>query len=501
MLRRLFCYKVFIYFVQKLLTKTFLAMKLKSFLILLLAAVLGGVSVVLIQKIVSPKNNQTPIYFTGNQTPARTTAFNFPAQVNTNFSEAAEKTIDAVVHVKTISNGQRNNNNLYGFFFGNPHRQQMPVQAAGSGVIISSDGYIVTNNHVIKNADKISVTLNNNREYSATLIGADPSTDIALLKIDEANLPHIAYGNSDDLNIGEWVLAVGNPFNLTSTVTAGIVSAKARNINILREQYAVESFIQTDAAVNPGNSGGALVNIKGELVGINTAIASHTGSFSGYSFAVPVNIVKKIVMDLMEYGTVQRAVLGVSIANINNDLVEYLNLQNTDGVYINDVFQNSSAMDAGIQPQDIILEINQHPVNTSSELQEQISKYRPGDNISVTLKRNGEVKTVNVLLKNRAGNTDIVQKNDLEILGATFENIDKMRIGRYMLHGGVRITSLKDGKLKNSGIKNGFIILRINRNPIHNTEDLINQLDNTQGGVYIEGIYPNGSRAYYAFGL
>ncbi len=475
-------------------------MKLKSFLGFFLAAVLGGASVLGLQSLFK-NNNEDTLKMELNNVPAKQVNYSGISETNTNFSEAAKLTINAVVHVKTVTSGTSSGNDIYSFFFGTPYQRRAPVKAAGSGVIISSDGYIVTNNHVIKGADVISVTLNDNREYTAKLIGADPATDIALIKIEAENLPVVVYGDSDEINIGDWVLAVGNPFNLTSTVTAGIVSAKARNINILQERYAVESFIQTDAAVNPGNSGGALVNTKGELMGINTAIASQTGSFAGYSFAVPVNIVKKIVADLMEYGTVQRAMLGVSITDINNRLVEELALENTDGVYVMGVGQNSSAMDAGIEAGDIILKINDRQVNNVPELQEQISKHRPGDIVEVVLKRNGRLHTISVTLKNRVGTTEIMQKNDIAILGASFENLTKQEAQSIGLSGGVRISDIRSGKLMKAGVREGFIIIQMNRRRIYSTDDLVEELNVSKGGVYVEGIYPDGSTAYYAFGL
>lgn len=475
-------------------------MKAKKVLSFVLVAMLGGVTVFGLQKLF-PEDNQLALRAELNNPPVQHVNYALPAESSVNFSDAAERTIDAVVHVKTLSSVNAAPNDIYSFFFGNPYHRNMPHQSAGSGVIISSDGYIVTNNHVIDGADKISVTLNNNREYTAKLIGTDPATDIALIKIDSEDLPVVAYGNSDELRVGEWVLAVGNPFNLTSTVTAGIVSAKARNINILQERYAVEAFIQTDAAVNPGNSGGALVNIKGELVGINTAIASRTGSFSGYSFAVPVDIVKKIVSDLMEYGTVQRAMLGVSISNIDNALAEKMELENTEGAYVLAVGENSAAKDAGIEVEDIILKIDERNIKNVPELQEQISKYRPGDVVDVILSRKGKLKKLSVTLKNSAGTTEIVQRNDIEILGASFQTISEQDARKLGINGGVVVSELRSGKLMKAGVREGFVITQMNRRKIFSPDDLEQELNRSQGGVYLEGIYPNGITAYYAFGL
>ena len=307
------------------------------------------------------------------------------------FETAASQSVNSVVHIKTISIGQQNKQSLHDplqdLFFGRPPRNQQPQQIAGSGsgVIISQDGYIATNNHVIDGATKIEVTLNDKKTYTGTIVGTDPTTDLALIKIEAKNLSAIYYGNSDAVNIGEWVLAVGNPFNLTSTVTAGIVSAKGRNINILKEDYAIESFIQTDAAVNPGNSGGALINQQGELIGINTAIASNTGSYTGYSFAIPVNIVKKIMGDLVKHGTVQRALLGIQIRELNQTLAEEQEIKDLEGVYISKVFSGSSADDSNLKSGDIIRYINGVKISSPSELQEKIGQYQPGDKVEVTI--------------------------------------------------------------------------------------------------------------------
>lgn len=416
-------------------------------------------------------------------------------------SSAAEKSIHAVVHVKTqYMQNTSSGNPLFDFFYGQ-QQYQVPVQSSGSGVIISEDGYIVTNNHVIDNSDYIEIVLNDKRSFQAKLIGRDETTDIALLKIDQKNLPYLMYGNSDNLKIGEWVLAVGNPFNLTSTVTAGIVSAKARNINILTKQYAIESFIQTDAAVNPGNSGGALVNTGGELVGINTAIASKTGSYVGYSFAIPVNIVKKIIADLLEFGEVQRAYMGVTIQDIDSKVAEQLKLEKMEGVYVNGLSHQGAADNAGMQTGDIILKIQDITVNTVAELLGQLSKYRPGDKVTVAIMRNGTAKELSITLKNYKGDTNIVKTETFTILGAKFQDLtseDKKKLG---LRFGLKITDLGNSKLKNAGIQDGFIITYFNKQPIKSFADFQENLNKTHGGVYIEGMYPNGMTATYVFGL
>ncbi|MCF8358434.1 MAG: Do family serine endopeptidase [Prolixibacteraceae bacterium] len=418
---------------------------------------------------------------------------------------AAEASVKTVVHIRTEyqqSTSYQGNNPFFEFFFGDRYRFDEPrvQQASGSGVIISSDGFIVTNNHVIENSDVIKVILNDNREFDAKVVGTDPSTDIALLKVEETKLPAITWGNSDDLKLGEWVLAVGNPFNLTSTVTAGIVSAKARGIGIIGGQLPIESFIQTDAAVNPGNSGGALVNTRGQLVGINTAIASRTGSYSGYSFAVPVSIVKKVVDDLKEYGEVQRAILGVRIQTVNAELAKEFDFDDIAGVYVAGVEEDGAAKDAGIKEGDVIISVDGIKVNTSSELQEQIGKHSPGDEVEVLIKRNNKKKLFNVTLRNTRGGTGIV-KNNMLVMGAELDEIDDQLKFKLNIRNGLQITSLENGKLKEAGVKKGFIIVKVNKTPVNSVYDFQQVIKHSSGGVLIEGLYPNGEEAYYVFGI
>ncbi len=425
-----------------------------------------------------------------------------------NFIEAADKTIPSVVYVKTTY-GVNSSSGYYfdpfrDFFFNNPRRQMPAPQSAGSGVIISDDGYIVTNNHVVDNAAKVEVTLDDKRTFTAKLIGKDPSTDLALLKIDEKNLPFIPYGNSDDVRIGEWVLAVGNPFNLTSTVTAGIVSAKGRNIHILDGQpFPLESFIQTDAAVNPGNSGGALVNTNGELIGINAAIASNTGAFAGYSFAIPVNLVKKVMDDLLEYGNVQRGFIGVSIRDIDQKFANEKNLKTLKGVYVQALTEGGAAADAGIKEGDVITKISGVNVSTSTELQEQVGRFRPGDKIDVMLIRGGAEKSVAVTLRNNQGSTRMVRSDDvMNMLGAQFTQPSEDEMQKLGISFGIKISRLESGKLRSAGIKEGFIITKIDNEKISSMSDLEEKLQAKRSdGVLIEGIYPNGLRAYYGFGM
>lgn len=423
-----------------------------------------------------------------------------------NFTDAAEKTVPAVVYVKTTYAMQNTHSYFFDpfrdFYFGNPQNRPAP-QSTGSGVIISDDGYIVTNNHVVNDAAKVEVSLDDKRTFTAKVVGSDPSTDLALLKIDEKNLPFIPYGSSDNVKVGEWVLAVGNPFNLTSTVTAGIVSAKGRNIHILDNQnFPLESFIQTDAAVNPGNSGGALVNTNGDLIGINSAIASNTGAYAGYSFAIPVNIVKKVMDDLLEYGNVQRGFIGISIRDIDQKLADDKNLKTLRGVYVQALTEGGAAETAGIREGDVITKVGGINVSTTTELQEQVGRFRPGDKIEVALLRNDGEKNVNVVLRNNQGSTRLVKNDEtINALGAEFstpsvDELDQLRITK-----GVKISKLNAGKLRSAGIKEGFIITKIDNQKVNSPEELSKFLQNKKDGVLIEGVYPNGLRAYYGLGL
>lgn len=430
-----------------------------------------------------------------------------PMQVNysgmVDFRAAASSTVDAVVHVKIRSQQTAYENPIYNFLFGKPnYQEQMPIVASGSGVIISRDGYIVTNNHVIEGADALEVTLDDKRTFTAKVIGADPTTDIALIKIEGDDFPFIPWGDSDRLQVGEWVLAIGNPFNLASTVTAGIVSAKARSINIINKSSAIEAFIQTDAAVNPGNSGGALVNTDGELVGIITAIASPTGTFSGYSFAVPERIAKKTVSDLMEFGTVQRAFIGISISDVTSDMAQKNGITVLKGVYVNAVTKGGAAQDAGIKAGDVILKVNGVEVNKVSELQEQIGQYRPGQQVNITVMRSNKTHDILLTLRNIDGGTNLQKAGEtVELLGANIRTVSPQTASSLRLKGGVEIVSLSDGKFAQAGVKQGFIIISVNRKPIYTADDLRLILQNTTGGIYLEGVYPNGSISYYAFGI
>lgn len=428
--------------------------------------------------------------------------------LNNDFTLAAEKSVNAVVHIKTQS---EQNNLVYDpfaqFFGGAPRQETFIQQGFGSGVIISKDGYIVTNNHVIAGATKIEVVLNDKRIYTGEVVGADPATDIALIKINEKELPYLTYGNSDIVKVGEWVLAVGNPFNLNSTVTAGIISAKGRNHIIDGKKNPIESFLQTDAAVNPGNSGGALVNTSGDLVGINTAIASNNGAYQGYSFAVPVNIVKKVVGDLVEFGTVQRAYIGVAIRDIDAKFANDNNIKQLKGAYVTNLTSGGSAEEAGIEAGDVITAIENVNVNSVSELHEQIAKYRPGDKIKVDLIRNNKVMNLPVTLKSLENNTHLVKKTEMvkvnmNKLGVVLQDLEAAELSKLKTGNGVRIANLTaSSKLAGAGIKEGFVITSINKKKVANVKEAEEILNDLTGGVLIEGVYPNGMKAYYGFGL
>lgn len=439
---------------------------------------------------------------------------NFIVPEGLNFVYAASNSTNSVVHIRTAYNSQRSEGTYYfddllrDYFGENPGQRSIPSAASGSGVIVSQDGYIVTNNHVVEGASEIEVLLNDNRSYEAEVIGLDPTTDLAVLKIDANNLPPMKWGDSDQLQLGEWVLAVGNPFEFRSTVTAGIVSAKARNIGILARQNSrtnlqIESFIQTDAAVNPGNSGGALVNLKGELVGINTAIISPTGAFAGYSFAVPVSLVHKVYDDLVEYGKVQRALLGINIRDVNADLSEEENLGTLRGIYIQSIIDGSAADQANLESGDVIVSIDGNEVNNVSQLQERIALKRPGEEVTVTYLRDGKRREVDVILKNQAGTTEIVEavRDEFHLSGATFKNVSSEELEEYGIDGGVKVTSIENGKWREAGIKRGFIITRVDKNDIEDLKDFSDHLNQVRGeGILIEGIYPDGEKAYYGIG-
>lgn len=475
-------------------------MKNKQLIAIIAAAIIGGlVAVVGYSALI---DDQEKSIITQVKEPVSVVNLKAGIDSSTDFTFAAEKTVNAVVNVKTESVIEYRNP-IYEFFYGDRYKgYSEPQVGIGSGVIITADGYIVTNNHVIENSQKVTVTLNDKREFEAKLVGSDHSTDLALLKIESTGLPFITFGNSDALRIGEWVLAVGNPFNISSTVTAGIVSAKGRSMAIIDDAHRIESFIQTDASVNRGNSGGALVNLRGEMIGINTAIVSPTGGNVGISFAIPSSIVQKVVRDLIEFGAVQRAIMGVQIQDITAELAREKKIELQDGVYVAEVNDNSAAKDAGIEAGDIITHINDLPVKSPSELQEMVSRYRPGDKISVLIKRNDKTKQLEVTLRNLQGDTSVVKAGSYEtILGAKVVNLDDQEKQKLGIKYGVKVTELQEGKLKDEGVRPGFVITQVNNKPVNSVEELGQIFNNIKGGVYIEGVYQRGVYAYYAFGL
>jgi Do/DeqQ family serine protease len=424
------------------------------------------------------------------------------APSNLDFVKASEASLHSVVFIKTLTN-QRYQDPFFDFwngadFFG----RRGPVASSGSGVIISEDGYIVTNLHVVKDANVIEVITNNNKQsYKAILIGIDPSTDLALLKIEAKGLPRITFGNSDYLKVGEWVLAVGNPFNLTSTVTAGIVSAKGRNINIVNNQFPIESFIQTDAAINPGNSGGALVDLEGKLVGINTAIASNTGSYNGYGFAIPVNIVSKIIKDLIEFKEVQRGFTGMDVKDIDGTIAQKYAITNNIGILVDQVLAEGPADQAGLRSGDIILKANEKEIDSKAIFDEQIAYHRPGDKIKILYKREGKEKETFISLLNGEGTTAIMKKGTIssDILGADFQPLAKNEKDKLGIQNGYRISGIRQGRIASMGIQEGFIITSLNRKSYEKVEELIKALESVRGQVVIEGIFANGGRGVFSF--
>ena len=422
------------------------------------------------------------------------------------FTYAAELTVHAVVHVhtKTLMGTQPDNPIMEWFYGDRGSNKPREANGYGSGVIISNDGYIITNNHVVENAESVEVTLNDKRIFTAKVVGRDPGSDIALLKIKADNLPFIKYGDSEQLRLGEWVLAVGNPFNLTSTVTAGIVSAKGRSLRLNEGKYPIESFIQTDAALNMGNSGGALVNTKGLLVGITSAILSPNGAYSGNSFAIPVTIVKKVVDDLREYGEVQRAIIGVNIQDVDADIATKLHLSEVKGAQITRIIPDGSAQEAGMKENDVIIKFDGQPVTTVSELQEKVGKHRPGDKASVTYIRNGAESTIPITLKNVAGNTKVVtsqmEATEDEVFGAKLEALSSNEMGSMDIDYGVKVMEVNSGKFKDIGIARGYIILGVNGKKVKTPDDVRQFSTNGTKLKSIEGLLPDGTEFNYAFG-
>jgi len=493
-------------------------MKSKRIFGTLLIAIVGSlIGIAVYSRFDRPK---TVVVKSGQDTPVTYTGYPSSTFSAPDFRLAAEKSVHAVVHVTVVSQvKQYGYDNIQDWFFGfgNPKQYNQERTGYGSGVIIDPEGHIVTNNHVIEGSSSIEVTLNDGRVLKADVVGRDPQTDVAVIKIKADNLQYLTFGNSDELQVGDWVLAVGNPFNLTSTVTAGIVSAKARSIGIIgsnptpnnpfesksskqKALTGIESFIQTDAAVNPGNSGGALVNLQGELVGINTAIASQTGSYTGYAFAIPTSIVRKAVDDLIQFGEVQRVVMGIQGRTVDPQDVKDYSLKVNQGVYIIDLTEDGGAYKGGMKTGDVIVGVDGSKVNSMADLQEKITPHHPGDKVQVTVNRKGEEKLFSVILKTQSGDTKTVGSSEfLGYLGAELEKVSDKDLDKLNIDGGVRVTKIHDGKFKDAGIPEGFIITNINRAEVQSVQDVRSYIDKIRGGVFIEGVNPDGERNDFYF--
>lgn len=492
---------------------------MKNFGSLMLAAVLGSVITISATQWMGEKNEGVKIEHISGA-PISQVAYTTNAKgemVPLDFTSTAEKVTKAVVHIRSTqaASSRRSQQEIpeqFRQFFQFEPGQQGPSQSTGSGVLINKDGYIVTNNHVVEGADVVDVTLYDNRELKAEVIGTDPDTDLAVIKINEKDLPYLSFVNSDDSKVGEWVLAVGNPFNLNSTVTAGIISAKGRNIGIIsssnREQNrtAIESFIQTDAAINPGNSGGALVDLQGGLLGINTAIASPTGSYSGYGFAVPSNIVSKVVEDLLAFGTVQRGWLGVQVQNVNGDVAEKYSLAVKEGAYVAEFPEKSAAKEAGLKEGDVVVKLDRIAIKSSTALIEYIGQKRPGDKIDVVVNRKGKELNYSVTLKNKAGTIGTVkreEKDAVAALGVELEDVDLKTLNKLDLLSGVRVKSVGNGKLaRYTDMEEGFIITHINDQPVKSAKEVNELIKNKKpgDGITFSGMYEGSPREYF-YGL
>lgn len=473
----------------------------KGLLIVALAAVAGGLTAWIVAKSAMPETARTITQVVGD---SQYRTVNLSLDNYPDFTYAAESAIDAVVYVKVVSREMsRQAPSIFDFFFGyGGTPQERERVGSGSGVIIREDGYIVTNNHVIEGATDIEVTLTNNKTFKAELIGTDPATDVALIKVDAQGLPVIPFGDSDKLRLGEWVLAIGSPYNLRSTVTAGIVSAKGRSIPDNSREFKIESFIQTDAAVNPGNSGGALVDKAGNLVGINTAIVSQTGAYAGYSFAVPVNIVKRIVDDLMDFGSVRRAVLGVVMSPITQEIADKLKLSSLNGVYIVEVSPGSAAEQAGVKKEDVLVKIDSVQVTNASSVQEMVSGFYPGDKATLTVIRGGKEKELEVTFKGTAQeNGTVTEDGSVAFYGSAIKEASKETKERLGIKSGVEIVSVGPGKIMDAGVTEGFVILYVNDQPVSKPQDVINIIKKSKRAVFIEGLTSYGKVSYFGFGI
>ena len=475
----------------------------KGIVTLLLAAVAGAAAAFAVVKLSSPSVQGTQVIVQDGAGQFRTvslTETEYP-----DFTYAAESAVDAVVYVKvTVKDVTRTApSSIFDFFFGyeGTPRERERV-GSGSGVIIRPDGYIVTNNHVIEGASKIEVTLNNNKTFEAQLIGTDPATDVALIKIDAQGLPVVPFGDSDNLRLGEWVLAIGSPYDLRSTITAGIVSAKGRSMPNYDGEFKIESFIQTDAAVNPGNSGGALVDKAGNLVGINTAIVSQTGSYTGYSFAIPSNIVRKIVSDLIDFGSVRRAMLGVTMRPMDDKLAKELKLSSPNGVYIVEVLKGSAADEAGIKVGDVIVAVDSVKVRNASAVQEQVNRFHPGDRTTVTVLRDGKEKILDVTFKGTAAeNGSVDEDGAVAFYGARIKEAPKETLEKLGIDHGVEIVSVGPGKIMDAGVSEGFVMMFVNDQPVSKPQDVMNIIKKSKRAVFVEGMTPYGRVSYFGFGI
>ena len=480
---------------------------MKKVIISVIAAVLaGGLTAYAVVKSSVPSAGEAVVTTASDGTVYRTVNLNLSDYPD--FTFAAESCVDAVVYVKVTVRTQLSQmpSSIFDFFFGSPGGQRgegstREQVGSGSGVIIRSDGYIVTNNHVVGDASKIEVTLNNNKTYDAVLVGTDPATDVAIIKIEEEGLPVIEFADSDKLRLGEWVLAIGSPYDLRSTITAGIVSAKGRSMPGYSNDLRIESFIQTDAAVNPGNSGGALVNKSGKLVGVNTAIISQTGSYAGYSFAIPSNIVHKIADDLIDFGSVKRALLGVTVSEIDAKKAAELKLSAPMGVYINEVLKGSAAQKAGVREGDVIVGIDSTKINSFPQLQEALSQFRPGDTASLSLIRDGKRIQVPVTFLDSGATTGSKVEGGVSFYGATIAKASAEKLKALGLKEGVEIVSVGPGKMQEAGAQTGFVITYVNDTAVSSPQDILNVVKKSRRAVYVEGVTSSGRPAYFGFGL
>ena len=485
---------------------------MKTSMSVLLSVLAGGLTAFGVVKAMEPsspaEDQQVTVVTDENGRSVEYRTVNLADSDYPDFTYAAESAVEAVVYVEVTVQSRQQYQTIdpfFRFFFGDEYAfpQQREQKGSGSGVIIRPDGYIVTNNHVVNGASKIQVTLNNNQQYDATVVGTDPATDVAIIKVDATDLPVIPLGDSDALRLGEWVLAIGSPLGaqLRSTITAGIVSAKGRSMPDYSGEFKIESFIQTDAAVNPGNSGGALVNKKGELVGINTAIVSQTGAYSGYSFAVPVNIVKRVAEDLMDYGSVKRAVLGVTMGSVDKKIADEMKLSSVSGVYINEVVKGSAAEKAGLQKGDVIVAIDGQKITDASSVQAKVSSYHPGDRAVISYIREGKQKEVTVEFQAAAAqNGEADADGSIAFYGARLKAVSPERLKALGLRSGVEIVSLGSGKMAEAGAQEGSVICYVNDELVSSPEDVVSKAKKASRAIYIEGVDKTGRKFYFGFG-